>query len=164
MADLYIMCGVPGSGKSTFLNNHVNKDTSIIVSRDEIRFSIVKPDEDYFSHEQEVCKIFWKKINEGLASGKNVFADQTSLTKKSRAWLLQHIKGYHHANIVWIDETLETCLERNEKRKGTHAYVPPFKVNQMFNNFVEPTIKEGFYRVFRYNSKEDKLTYKGVII
>ena len=30
MADLYLMCGVPGCGKSTFLKNKINKDNSII--------------------------------------------------------------------------------------------------------------------------------------
>lgn len=164
MADLYLMCGCPGSGKSTFLKNRVNKNTSVIVSRDEIRFSLLKPGEAYFSHEEEVCKIFWEKINNVLASGKHVFVDQTSLTKKSRKWLLQHVYNYRYANVIWIDEDLETCLERNEQRKGTKTYVPPKNIMQMYINFHEPSLEEGFHRIFRYNSKEDKITYKGVIL
>ena len=50
MADLFLMSGVPGAGKSTFLKNRIKKDTSVVISRDVIRFSIVKPEEDYFSH------------------------------------------------------------------------------------------------------------------
>jgi len=106
MSNLYLMCGIPGSGKSTFLKNRVKKDTSVVISRDVIRFSIVKPEEDYFSHENEVLAIFWKKINEALAAGKNVFVDQTSLTPKARKWLLRHVKGYDHANLIWIDEDI----------------------------------------------------------
>ena len=161
MADLFLMCGVPGAGKSTFLKNRVKKDSSVIISRDVIRFSIVKPDEEYFSHEDEVLKIFWGQINKALAENKNVFVDQTSLTPKARKWLLQHVNGYDHANLIWIDEDIQTCLERNEMRRGTRAYVPRNVIRRMNEQFVEPSLDEGFYRIFHYNSKEDKLTYKG---
>ena len=164
MADLYLMCGVPGSGKSTFLKNKIKKDTSTIISRDAIRFSIVKPEEDYFSHEDEVLEIFWKQINEALTAGKNVFVDQTSLTPKARKWLLQHVKGYDHANLIWIDEDIQTCLERNEKQRGTRSYVPRSVIRRMSKQFIEPSLDEGFYRIYRYNSKEDKLTYKGEML
>ena len=161
MADLYLMCGIPGAGKSTFLKNRVEKETSVIVSRDAIRFSIVKPEEAYFSHEAEVLTIFWEQINKALAANKNVFVDQTSLTPKSRKWLLQHVKGYNYASVIWIDESLETCLERNEKRKETRTYVPPIVIHNMYRQFIPPSLHEGFNYIFRYNSKENKMTYKG---
>ena len=161
MADLFLMSGVPGAGKSTFLKNRVKKDTSVVISRDVIRFSIVKPEEDYFSHEDEVLTIFWEQINEALAADKNVFVDQTSLTPRARKWLLQHVEGYTYANIVWIDEDLETCLKRNEMRRGTRAYMPQDVIRRMYNQFIEPSLDEGFYRIFYYNSKEDEIKYKG---
>lgn len=161
MANLYLMCGVPGCGKSTFLKNKIKNNNSVIISRDAIRFSIVKPDEEYFSHEDEVLEIFWNQINEALAANKTVYIDQTSLTPRARIWLLKHVTGYEHANLIWIDEDLETCLERNEMRKGTRAYVPREVIRRMFSQFIEPSLEEGFYRIFRYNSKENKLTYKG---
>ena len=158
MADLYLMCGIPGSGKSTFLKNIVKKDTPFtIISRDAIRFSIVKPEEDYFSHEDEVLKIFWKKINESLAAGKDTFVDQTSLNPRARKWLLQHVNGYIHANLIWIKEDLETCLKRNELRYGTRAYVPQKVIRRMYNQFVEPSLDEGFDYIFCYNGKGEKL-------
>ena len=144
--------------------NKIKKDTSVVISRDVIRFSIVKPDEDYFSHEDEVLEIFWRQINEAIADGKDVFVDQTSLTPRARKWLLQHVEGYEHANLIWIDEDIETCLERNEERRGTRSYVPRSVVRRMFYQFIEPSLDEGFYRIYRYNSKEDKLTYKGEML
>lgn len=164
MANLFLMCGIPGAGKSTFLKSHIKKKNTAIISRDVIRFSIVKPDEEYFSHEDEVVKIFWEQINKALAEDKDVFVDQTSLTPKSRKWLLQHATGYEHANVIWIDEDLETCLERNNKRHGTRAYVPEDVIRRMYDQFVEPSLDEGFYRIYHYNSKENKITYKGAML
>ena len=161
MANLYLMCGVPGAGKSTFLKNHIKENNTKVISRDKIRFSIVKSNEEYFSHEDEVLEIFWKQINESLAAGKDTFVDQTSLTPRARKWLLQHVKGYTYANIVWIDEDLETCLERNEMRSETRAYVPENVIRRMSEQFIPPSLDEGFYRIFYYNSKEDEIKYKG---
>lgn len=163
MANLYLMCGVSGAGKSTFLKKYVKNENSIIISRDEIRFSLLKEGEEYFSHENEVVKIFWEKINKELAANKNVFIDQTSLTPKSRKWLLEHVEGYKYANVIWIDSDIETCIKNNEKRKGTKEYVPIKVIYNMFERFKKPSLNEGFYRIYKYDSKNDKLSYSGVI-
>jgi predicted kinase len=163
MADLYVMAGCPGSGKSTCLKNNVDPKTAKIISRDEIRFSIVKPEENYFSHEDEVLNIFWKRINEALKEGKDVFVDQTSLTPKSRKFLLRHVTGYTYANCIWVKASLKTCLNRNEMRKGTRAYVPRDVIRRMSEQFVEPSLNEGFDYIFCYDSEENKITYKGSI-
>lgn len=75
--------------------------------------------------------------------------------------MLDHIKGYDHANVIWICESLETCLKRNEMRRGTRAYVPEKQIRRMYAQFIEPSLNEGFYRIYYYNSEIDKLFYKG---
>lgn len=157
MADLYLMAGCPGSGKSTFLKNHINENTSIIVSRDEIRFSLVKPEENYFSREDEVLDQFWEDTNNALEKGKTVYADQTSLTPKARKWFLQHVFGYDNVYLIWVDEDLDTCHERNEMRQGTRAYVPKKVIHRMHAQFIEPSLDEGFNKIYRYNSKKGSL-------
>ena len=161
MSDLYLMCGLPGSGKSTFLKTRIkNIEDCAIISRDEIRFTLVKPEEEYFSHENEIYTKLWKKTNEALTVKKNVFVDQTSLTPKARQWLLSHIHNYDNAYLIWIDEDLNTCLKRNESRKGTRSYVPRSVIRRMAAQFIEPSLDENFTRIYKYNSKENKLLYK----
>ena len=160
MADLYIMCGVPGSGKSTFLKNKIDNNNSVIISRDKIRFSIVQPNEPYFSHEGEVLETLWEQINEALSRNKNVFIDQTSLTPRARKYLLDHVQGYNQVHVIWIDENLDTCLQRNKMRYGTRSYVPEESLRNMYNQFIAPSFDEGFTYIFRYNSKDNQITYK----
>ena len=157
MAKLYLICGAPGSGKSTFLKNHINKKSEVIISRDEVRFSLLNPDEDYFSHEDETLNIFWSRINEALKQGFTVFADQTSLTPKARKYLMDHVSGYDEVNAIWMDETLETCLERNEKRTSPRTKVPRGIVRRMYYSFVKPSYYEGFTHIYKYNSKSNTL-------
>ena len=56
MAELILMMGIPGSGKSTWVKNHMKSD-DIYISRDEIRFSLLQPGDEYFSKEKEVWRI-----------------------------------------------------------------------------------------------------------
>ena len=50
MKNFYVLCGIAGSGKSTWINNHLAafKGYTKVVSRDDIRFMIVNEDEEYF--------------------------------------------------------------------------------------------------------------------
>lgn len=160
MAKLYVMMGLPGSGKSTFLKNYCsNLDNTVIVSRDEIRFSLLKEGEDYFSHENDVTKILWKTINEELANGKNVYVDQTSLNEKSRLLLLNHIDQNlcSKISLIWCDTPTTCCLENNETRKGTRAYVPRGVIRRMSQQLQVPNFKEGFNAIYIYNMYSDTL-------
>lgn len=55
---LYVMIGIPGSGKSTWAKAN-KKEKDIYVSRDEVRFSLLQDGDEYFSKEKEVLKEFY---------------------------------------------------------------------------------------------------------
>ena len=82
MSNLFIMMVAAGAGKSTFIKNSMTE--CIVVSRDKIRFSMVKEDESYFSKEKEVYKEFVRLINEHLSKNCDVVADATHLNAASR--------------------------------------------------------------------------------
>ena len=124
MSWLYIMCGVSGAGKTTFAKQYFDENIKYI-SRDEIRFSLVSPEEEYFSKETQVFKIFTNRIQKALDEGFDVVADATHLNMYSRIKLIKalNMKG-HHAAAVVVNASLATCLKHNEDRKGTRSYVP----------------------------------------
>lgn len=162
---LYVSCGVPGSGKSTFLKEMKNKD-EIIISRDEIRFALLKPGEEYFSHEREVYAKFLNEITKNIKEGYNVYADATHLNEKSRYSLLHQLcnKGCrpYEIDAIYFDIPLKVCLERNEYRLGTPAYVPKEQIEKMFSQFTPPQRYEGFKNIWSVNSDGDvELIYEG---
>ena len=64
---LFLLCGCPGSGKSTWIRQRINTYGGYHISRDEIRFAIL--DErggNYFDYENEVIRTFIARINELL--------------------------------------------------------------------------------------------------
>ncbi len=141
---LFVMCGIPGSGKSTFCKTKYPEIKHI--SRDEIRFNMLKDEEDYFSHEKEVTQKFWDLINEELAAGHSVFADQTSLNSRSRTWLLTHTLPDVRKVAVVMDIPFKICAERNRGRHGKER-VPEAALRNMANSFTCPVPMEGFDQI-----------------
>lgn len=149
MNKLILMMGPPGAGKSTWLKNNAEAD-AVIVSRDEIRFSLVSEEEEYFARENDVFEIFIDSIVEALTDGFDVYADATHLTPQSRLKVLRAVTnklGYPvPARVIYVKREETVCLEQNELRKGTRAYVPRGVIRRMAEALVEPCYKEGeFY-------------------
>lgn len=137
---LYMLIGIPGSGKSTFAKRFQNEFDTSWISRDKIRFEMIKENEDYFRHESEVFQKFIQNIIFGLRNGINVIADATHLNMTSRRKLTYAIdKEFTDYNIVYVifDTKLETCIARNNNRTG-RACVPEDTIRSMYNSFRLP--------------------------
>ena len=155
MATLYMMVGVPGSGKSTWVTEHLNTLQATWVSRDAVRFSMVDENEEYFSKEKEVFKEYVRRINVLLEDDYNVIADATHITAASRNKLIRNINVPDVSLCaVWMDVPLETCIQNNENRTG-REFVPVEVIQEMYRNFEKPTFEEGFSTICIY--KDDKL-------
>lgn len=149
MATLYILCGPSGCGKSTWSRQYIAFEDALgndihYVSRDEIRFSLLKDGEDYFAHEKEVFKRFSGTIRQTLVDGFDVIADATHLNEMSRRKLTQAIDMYYdNYKIVYVifEVSADTCVERNRNREG-RANVPENIIRNMCRDFRAPTLDE----------------------
>lgn len=153
MKILVLMCGIPASGKSTFLKN--NAPAAAVVSRDAIRFSMVSPDEEYFSKEGHVFKEFVRQIDESIRKNPVTFVDATHLNEHSRARVLRAIdlSNVDKLYAVVASTPLETCLIRNAKREGREK-VPEDQIMSMYHSFTMPTEEEGFDDIYLLYSQE----------
>lgn len=143
MSKLYIMMGIPGSGKSTWCKNHVNfDDGEKYISRDEIRFHYVKTKSGYFNKEQEVYREFVGRVSEALSRGETVYADQTSLTEASRRKLIMALPKPDEIHVIFLNTPLSECVENNRKRVGL-ANVPMDAIYKMYPTMERPTWSEG---------------------
>ena len=142
MSHLYVLCGCPGSGKTTWAHKHLRYDAYI--SRDEIRFNLLRDNDNYFAHEKEVFNAFVKDIVSALKNGGNVVADATHIHHASRAKLLKAIDEQYinyDVRFIFFDTCLAVCSQRNAKREG-RARVPDAVIYTMFDRITLPTVGE----------------------
>ena len=144
MSVLYILCGPSGCGKSTWAKHFQEENPSMsYVSRDSIRFNMVKPEEDYFSHEKEVFREFVLLIASNLHSNDTI-ADATHLNEFSRRKLTQALDMYitdYQIVYVVFNANANICIERNKNREG-RANVPENIIRNMYRDFRAPSLDE----------------------
>lgn len=144
MTNVIMMCGLPGSGKSTYVKEHKG-EMDLYISRDLIRFSLLGEKEEYFGKETLVYNTFVDTINKALQTRvvKNIWVDATHPTPGSRYKLLRRIHGYKKLSIIVIDTPITTCLKQNAYREGREK-VPDAVIWDMNKSFQKPTFKEGY--------------------
>ena len=155
MNKLYVLIGCPGSGKSYFATHSHNLQDAIYVSRDDVRLSMISDTDKYFSKEDDVYDKFVQIIADNLNSGKDVIADATHLTYKSRKLLFNTIKAKYpnlkyKAIAIVMETSLKTSIEQNATRTGRRN-VPNDVIKSMYNRFQFPLTKEGFSQIFKVN-------------
>ena len=144
---LFLMCGVAGAGKSSYL---AKKKGAKIISRDEIRFSLVGEHEDYFSKEKEVFSMFIKNIQNAICDENGpdkIYCDATHLTKKARDKVLNalDLTNVENITVLVVRPSLSEALRRNALRSG-RRYVPPYVIRRMWAQFERPEDDEN--RIF----------------
>ena len=153
---LYLMCGIAGSGKSTWIANHKKcfQGSVKVISRDAIRFSLLKEGDEYFSKEKECWKEFVAQAKASLAENDNTILDATHLNDRSRGRILnqlgESLKDVS-INAIVLDTGADTAIAQNANRTG-RAFVPPIAIREMQADFKVPTLDEGFDAIYVYRN------------
>lgn len=167
---LYIMCGPAGCGKSTWIKEDMayndgvlaeigEPGSSIVISRDAVRFSLISDEDEYFAKENLVFDTFVKQINKAIYNPKydHIYIDATHLTKGSRRKLLNDI-AYEECHVVAVNFYVpeEIVVAQNAQRTG-RALVPEDVVRNMCRSFVPATAEEeGIDFVLEVRREEEK--------
>lgn len=158
MAKLIILCGLPGSGKSSYAENYkavddaICKDFTVIHSSDAIRQELFG---DAGSQEDNgrVFELMHKRVREDLKAGKTVIYDATNITRKARkgAINLAHpVNDTVECHIVWAET--EECIRRDSLRDRK---VGRAVIDKMLRRWQSPWYDEGFDNIQVNLSQKD---------
>ena len=152
MPKCYQLIGVPGSGKTTWVQNQAWATTCVIVSTDEFveeyAKSQAKTYSDVFdSYMPTAVNLMAKKVVDARKAGKDIIWDQTSTTVKSRARKFNMLPKYEHIAVVFSTPPRLELTRRLENRPG--KIIPNAVLEGMLASFEMPTVEEGFVDIWR---------------
>ena len=160
MPELVMLCGIPTSGKSTYVEKLKKMkywENAVVLSTD-----------DYIEKQAQRCGLTYNQIfddvikdatrelelefNMAKDKGKDIIWDQTNLSVKSRRKKLLKLPSFYRRSVVYFEVSLEEALKRNKTREG--KFIPESILKRMWHQFEIPTRNEDFDYVEKVDSQE----------
>ncbi len=147
---LFLLIGLPGSGKSTWVKQLLAECPQIhLISTDGIRGQL-------FGNEtiQGHWLLIWREIRRQLLQaqkqGKTVIYDATNAQRRQRRKVIALARGFGFTHItgLWADTPVWLCLARNRKRDRQVPEAVIFKMHRQLRD-APPTLEEGLDSIIR---------------
>ena len=150
MAKCYQLIGVPGSGKSTWIDTQdwalscakVSTDKWVEIYAKEVGRTYSQVFKDFMP---TAVDLMAKEVVVAREMGRDIIWDQTSTTVKSRARKFQMLPDYQHIAVVFTTPEHKELIRRLMNRPGKD--IPDHVITSMIASFEMPTLDEGFTEI-----------------
>jgi guanylate kinase len=148
---LYVLVGVPGSGKSTWVANqdwakdcvYVSTDTWVELEAERQGRTYSEVFEEYMP---KAVNIMSAQVIDTRDQGRDIIWDQTSTTVMSRRRKFSMLPDYYAIAVVFRCPDLDELMRRLNSRPG--KIISLDVVESMIKNFEVPTEEEGFKEIW----------------
>lgn len=149
---LYVLVGVPGSGKTSWVANQEWADRCAYISTDlHVERHASKENKTYSevfkSFMPEAVDLMTTDVIRARESGRDIIWDQTSTTIASRSKKFAMLPDYYAIAVVFKTPPAHELMKRLASRPGKN--IPWPVVSGMINNWQEPSEDEGFQEIWR---------------
>ena len=141
---VYMMVGIPGSGKSTWVRQNRDEDW-VVISPDAIL-------EERYHYEwtperaAEAWADSYQQFGSLLVEGGTMVWDATFTSPMMRSAILHIAKGVGYTvKAIFCQANMDLCFSRNLKRD--REPVPENTIRRMADSLIPPTVEEGFDEV-----------------
>jgi len=156
MISLTLLCGLPGSGKSTVCKR-LTRDSYVVLCPDDFRKILTG--KNFHGPAEEMVWSHVKVAARALLMQRQVVAiDATAISPGSRAQWISLAKEIDPEASVYCHVILTSyseCLKRNAGRE--ERFVPEFIMGKQRDKFVLPTLDEGFSMIEFFDGEGDEI-------
>jgi predicted kinase len=152
MSKVYVLVGVPGSGKSTWIKNQIWALGMPVISTDNFVEDYAREQGKTYSevfdeYMPTAVNLMTEQVVFYRDNGVDMIWDQTSTTIKSRSRKFSMLPDYEHIAVVFDTPEWKELKRRLDSREGKH--IPRKIVKSMIHNFEMPTEEEGYKEIWR---------------
>jgi len=151
MPKVYILVGIPGSGKSTWVEGQQWAKKCAYISTDKHITEYAKSQGKTYSevfdeYMPEAINLMTAEVVKARKAGKDIIWDQTSTTVKSRARKFKMLPDYYAIAVVFKTPDREELNIRLKSRPD--KIIPQRVIIQMIEDWQNPTTEEGFKEIW----------------
>lgn len=156
MTTIIVLCGLPGTGKSTYVQSYLKQfPETVVCSTDDYIEQYAKDrnstyDDVFFEAIKMATEHMWKKFAEAIANDQRIIMDQTNLSSKKRRQILDKMPSHYKKMAVYFEVPDQAeWEERLANRPGKN--IPKHIMDSMIQNMQKPHLSEGFNAVLTPN-------------
>lgn len=148
---MYVLVGVPGSGKSTWIRNQnwalglTVVSTDAFVEQEAYRQGKTY-NEVFDEYMPTAVQLMAEQVIQAREAGHDIIWDQTSTTWASRQRKFRMLPDYKHIAVVFPTPRADELAARLASRPG--KIIPDHVVSNMIDQFEQPTLEEGFDEIW----------------
>ena len=151
MKKLYVLVGVPGAGKSTWVKSQDWLTDVPVVSTDnfveEYALSVGKTYNEVFKdYMPTAVKLMTEQVIDCRKTGKDIVWDQTSTSIASRKKKFVMLPDYYKIAVVFKTPPEDELKIRLASRPGKN--IPDYVMRSMIDSWEDPTEEEGFDEIW----------------
>lgn len=151
MPKLYVLIGVPGSGKSTWVANQDWAKDCVYISTDKLVEEHANRRQSTYSdvfrdYMPTAVNLMIDEVIKAREENKDIIWDQTSTTVYSRLKKFKMLPEYYTIAVVFPTPERSELDRRLANRPG--KIIPKEVVDKMIEDFQDPTEEEGFKEIW----------------
>ena len=151
MPKVYVLVGVPGAGKSTWVQNQDWALGLTIVSTDAFVEHYARAqgktyNQVFKEYMPTAVDLMTEQVVFAREHGHTVIWDQTSTTVNSRKKKFRMLPDYEHIAVVFKTPAADELAKRLASRVGKS--IPDHVMRSMIEGWEEPTLEEGYAEVW----------------
>lgn len=159
MATVYVLIGLPASGKSTWREKFLQKNQARVCSSDDVIDRLCAEagltyNDGFDRFVGQAGAIFNNDVAQGFKSGEDLIIDRTNMGVKARKKFLQLASKYGYrkvaVNFAVTDSVIKARMKDRFEKTGKS--VPDFVMKNMASNYVAPSKTEGFDEILTVRS------------
>jgi len=150
---LYVLVGVPGSGKSSWHCDQEWLQEAAYISTDryveEYATNMGKTYSEVFKEVMPECVGYMTgDVVHAREASRDIVWDQTSTTVASRRKKFNMLPEYYAIAVVFRTPPRDELDRRLQSRYDSGKIIPQAVVDSMIENWQEPTLEEGFQEIW----------------
>lgn len=146
MAEIRILVGLPGCGKSTYTSKHPGftvLGTDALIDAYAAQHGLNYTQAFEKVNHKALKKQFIAQLQQAILEGKDIMVDRTNMTPKGREEILRYVPAtYTRTAVVFSLTDAEHKRRLDTRAAATGKVIPAFVIKGMANSYVAPTTQE----------------------